>query len=603
MFASTGLPASAGWFATIRASRSRAATRRYRPRVGATTYFGWLSGAAGDHTLGGMTRHTVPDPAAGRRGGWRDRRREVAIFAGFGLALSVLVSATYVGEIVGGGGPGTALLVLDFVAGVVGSASLPLLVRAPVPTALALAVLAAFAPTATPPATVGTLQVARTRRFPIALGVAAVGVGAHLIRGGWRSLNGLPYGWYVVLVLAVHAALLGWGSLAQARRALLASYAERARRAEADAAHHLFEARLVERTRIAREMHDVLGHRLSLLATYAGALEFRPDAPADQLSRAAGVVRAGARQALEELREIIGVLRDDPDTDLEMGRPMPTLGDLPRLVAESRDAGLAVEVDDRVSTAATAPPTTGRTAYRLVQEGLTNARKHGLQPARLMIAGGPGAGLEIELRNPLRPEPAAPSPDGTGLIGLAERVQLAGGQFEHGVVAGAAGAGGVAAGGVAAGGVAAGGAVRPGGVAAGAVAAGGVAAGGVAAGGVAAGGAVRPGAAGGGGLAAPGGVVPWAEFRLYARLPWPAGEPVDSLVAGSAGDMAGGLAGGSAGGSAVGSGGGSGGGSGEDAAGAAVATGDRAAAGVPDVLPGEPTARKTSSRATSSTRG
>src|SRR5207248_4347589 len=68
---------------------------------------------------------------------------------------------------------------------------------------------------------------------------------------------------------------------------------------------------MAERTRIAREMHDVLAHRLSLLATYAGAIEYRPDAPPEQVARAAGVVRAGAHQALDELREVITVLRED----------------------------------------------------------------------------------------------------------------------------------------------------------------------------------------------------------------------------------------------------------------------------------------------------
>jgi signal transduction histidine kinase len=89
------------------------------------------------------------------------------------------------------------------------------------------------------------------------------------------------------------------------------SLQERARRAEAEQGRRVAEARASERTRIAREMHDVLAHRLSLLATYAGAIEYRPDAPPDQVARAAGVVRDGAHQALDELREVITVLRDE----------------------------------------------------------------------------------------------------------------------------------------------------------------------------------------------------------------------------------------------------------------------------------------------------
>ncbi|MEN3357648.1 MAG: hypothetical protein V7637_1630, partial [Mycobacteriales bacterium] len=240
------------------------------------------------------------------------------------------------------------------------------------------------------------------------------------------------YGWWLLLVLVAHAALLGWGALARARAALIDSLGERARRAETDAAHRLAEARLLERTRIAREMHDVLGHRLSLLATYAGALEFRPDAPAEQLSRAAGVIRAGAHQALEELREVIGVLRDDSGPgDPDPGRPLPTLADLDRLIGESRDAGVLVRLDNRAADLAAVPAGTGRAAYRIVQEGLTNARKHGDQPVRLAVAGRPGAGLDIEISNPLPAVPRAPT-GGTGLVGLAERVHLAGGEVEAG---------------------------------------------------------------------------------------------------------------------------------------------------------------------------
>jgi signal transduction histidine kinase len=355
------------------------------------------------------------------------------------LAVAGLVAAVVVGELAGQPRPGPRLLALDIAVGLLGCAALLPLARWPVPVALVLAGLAAVSPAATPAATVGTLRVARTRPFPAAVAVGVAGVAGHAARWGWRPLPGLSFGWWLLLVLAAHAALVGWGALAQARSALIASLAERARRAEADQARRLAEARLLERTRIAREMHDVLGHRLSLLATYAGALEFRPDAPAEQLSRAAGVVRAGAHQALEELREVIGVLRDDPagevasSLDPEAGRPLPTLADLSRLVGESRDVGLQVQLEDRVADPAGVPPGTGRAAYRIVQEGLTNARKHGGQPVRLALAGRAGARLDIEIRNPLAAAPRPVATGGTGLVGLAERVHLAGGQVEAGV--------------------------------------------------------------------------------------------------------------------------------------------------------------------------
>ena len=127
-------------------------------------------------------------------------------------------------------------------------------------------------------------------------------------------------------MLVAEAALVGWGELSQARQALLQSLREQAHRAESEQASRVAEARAAERASIAREMHDVLAHRLSLLATYAGALEYRPDAPPEQLARAAGVVRAGVHQALDELREVIGVLRDDDPA--AVARPQPGLSDL-----------------------------------------------------------------------------------------------------------------------------------------------------------------------------------------------------------------------------------------------------------------------------------
>ena len=153
--------------------------------------------------------------------------------------------------------------------------------------------------------------------------MAGAGVAGLLIRGFWRPISSLSSLWWVVLVLVAEAALVGWGELSRARAALLDSLREQARRAESEQASRVAEARAAERASIAREMHDVLAHRLSLLATYAGALEYRPDAPPEQLARAAGVVRGGVHQALEELRAVIGVLRDD---DAAPGvRPQPGL--------------------------------------------------------------------------------------------------------------------------------------------------------------------------------------------------------------------------------------------------------------------------------------
>ncbi|XVV14766.1 sensor histidine kinase [Actinoplanes sp. CA-131856] len=343
----------------------------------------------------------------------------------------VLIASTLVAR--WGGRALGPLFALDLVAGVLSWAVTPLLAWWPVTGTAVLTALAAVSPAATPPATIGALQVAWRRPFPVAIGVAAAGVAAHAVQGAFRSNSAMSYGWWLVLITIGYGALLGWGAWAQARAALIRSLHERAERAEAEQGRRVAEARMLERRKIAREMHDVLAHRLSLLATFAGAMEYRPDSSPERLSQAAGVVRSGVHQALEELREVISLLRDDDPPDGEPARPQPVLADVPRLVEESRGAGTEVLLRDTVAEPAEAPPTVARTAYRVIQEGLTNARKHAAgQPVRVALRGGPGAGLEVEVLNALPPDGAPPGwSGGAGLVGLTERVQLAGGRLDH----------------------------------------------------------------------------------------------------------------------------------------------------------------------------
>ena len=354
------------------------------------------------------------------------------------LAVGSLIGLTVWGQY--DAHAGTGLFTVDVVAGVLSCGLLPVLVRWPVPGALALAVLAAVSPAATPPATVGTLHVALNRRFAVAVAVGLVGIVAHVVRGLWRPVGGLSLTWWVVLVILGHAALVGWGALVQARRSLLASLRERAHRAEAEQGRRIAEARMAERTRIAREMHDVLAHRLSLVATYAGALEYRPDAPPDQLARAAGVIRAGVHQALSELRDVIALLRDEEPADDSRERPQPVLADLPALMEESRAAGMSIRLENQLAGTSGLAASVGRTAYRVVQEALTNARKHATgQPVQVILSGTGGTRLTIEVRNRVPHHPATVPVTlgtGTGLVGLTERVHLAGGELDHQVAAG-----------------------------------------------------------------------------------------------------------------------------------------------------------------------
>lgn len=329
----------------------------------------------------------------------------------------------------------TPLVLLDIVCGVLGCCVGLVVFRRPVSAALAVIVLAALAPTATAPTSVGLVTVGRLRTFPVALAIASAGVAAHLVRYLWRPVYGLSFGWWALLVVLGHLAMIGWGALAQARSALIDSLRERADRAEAEQGRRVAEARAAERASIAREMHDVLAHRLSLLATYAGALEYRPDMAPEQLATAAGVIRTGVHQALDELRDVVAVLRDDTADDVEP--PVPALTELSGLVAESRAVGTPVEVRDQLADASALPGMTGRTAYRVVQEALTNARKHAPgQPVRIDLDGTPGARLVIDVRNPLVDAVAEIPGAGAGLMGLTERVRLAGGQLDHNTTAG-----------------------------------------------------------------------------------------------------------------------------------------------------------------------
>lgn len=252
----------------------------------------------------------------------------------------------------------------------------------------------------------------------------------------WRPDPELPYAASVVLFMVLTVAVVGWGMFVRSKRQLMLSLRDRARRAETEARLRAEQAQRLAREAIAREMHDVLAHRLTLLSVHAGALEFRPGAPREEIARAAGVIRESAHEALQDLREIIGVLRAGESDDA--GRPQPTLAALDTLVAESRRAGTRITLDQRVTDPAAAPASVGRTAYRIAQEALTNARKHAPgTEVTVTVTGGPGEGLAVTVRNPA-PEGDVPHVPGAGqgLIGLTERATLAGGTLEHGPTAG-----------------------------------------------------------------------------------------------------------------------------------------------------------------------
>jgi signal transduction histidine kinase len=331
--------------------------------------------------------------------------------------------------------PPDPLIAADVVAGVLACLALWLRRRWPVGVAVALAVVSSFSDMAALAVLVSLFTVAVHRRWPTVVAVAGLNLVSLAVYLVVRPVAGMEWMAFGALGAALTAAVVAWGMFVRARRQLIRSLQDRALRAEAEQLLRVDQARQLERTRIAREMHDVLAHRISLLSMHAGALEFRPDAPAAEIARAAGVIRASARQALEDLREVIGVLRDSPD-GVPSTRPQPTLGDLPALVEEVRGAGVRITEQYRVGDLGAAPVVAGRTAYRVVQEGLTNVRKHAPgAAASVAVSGGPEDGLTVEVGNPppVGARLHAPLPSGgTGLVGLRERVTLAGGHLEHG---------------------------------------------------------------------------------------------------------------------------------------------------------------------------
>jgi signal transduction histidine kinase len=288
------------------------------------------------------------------------------------------------------------------------------------------------------PATLALVSLATRRRWREVIPVAALGLVAGLALERMNPVSTQDYAFTIPFVGVVVAATVAWGMFIGSRRELIATLRERAEPAEVEQASRVAQARAAERSRIAREMHDVLAHRISLVTMHAGALAYRDDLSRDEVRTTAGIIQDNSHRAMVELREVLGVLRDGPG-DAAPERPQPSASDLRALVDEARASGtrvdlwVAVELGD-------VPDALGRTAYRVVQEGLTNARKHAADTlVSVTLTGGPVDGLTIEVRNPLRVgEPVASAPrSGLGLAGLAARAELAGGTLTHEVSPGA----------------------------------------------------------------------------------------------------------------------------------------------------------------------
>ncbi|WP_233573820.1 sensor histidine kinase [Amycolatopsis panacis] len=275
-----------------------------------------------------------------------------------------------------------------------------------------------------------------TRRRPLEIGVVVVAYTAasKFSVTFFPPEVATPGNWVELLIPALTAGIaVAVGVAVGARRDEVWTLRQRADSAEREQAARAAEARVLERNRIAREMHDVLAHRVSLVAMQAGVLGHRDNLTAEEVKVLAQGIADGSHQALEELRDVLGVLRAGPERPEP---PQPSIDRIPELVADARASGLAVTLTDTVE--GTPPELAGRTGYRIVQEGLTNAGKHAPGArVRVSVEGVAGDGLRVQVRDSGAATAGIHAPSsGFGLLGLAERVGLAGGELDHHTVPG-----------------------------------------------------------------------------------------------------------------------------------------------------------------------
>lgn len=249
----------------------------------------------------------------------------------------------------------------------------------------------------------------------------------------WAQPSGVANAstWFSTLLLAAVAGLLGENL--HHRRGRWAALEERASFVEKEREDRVRRAVLNERLRIARELHDVVAHAMSVIAVQSGVGHHVIDSQPEEARRALAAIETTSRAALTEMRRLLGVLREEGDTQAPLA-PAPSLADVPLLVGQFNEAGLEVTVTVTGEPSHAAAPV-GLTAYRIVQEALTNALKHGGPVARVTIAYSPRE-VYLEVIDNGRGEHlhrAIPTNTlGHGLIGMRERVSV----FEGDLTAG-----------------------------------------------------------------------------------------------------------------------------------------------------------------------
>lgn len=266
-----------------------------------------------------------------------------------------------------------------------------------------------------------------TRKLTLIVGAAAtlITVIMSLVSSKWGVIDTRVF--QIAAGLAVAAAL---GDSSRSHREFVAAANERAERAEQTREAEAQQRVAEERLRIAQDLHDTVAHQISVISLNAGAASSALETHPDKVRSALGTIRTSAREVLAEIGGLLNYLRTD--TGAPSAPPQPTLDDLDALLARMRDAGLAVttETTGDLSRLVGAP---GRVMYRVVQEGLTNAHKHGSSGhAQVRLSVGADEAC-VTISNPVsigaKNQPGAPH-GGLGLTGVRERVASVGGTVE-----------------------------------------------------------------------------------------------------------------------------------------------------------------------------
>jgi signal transduction histidine kinase len=263
------------------------------------------------------------------------------------------------------------------------------------------------------------------RRFPFGAPAAVFVIGSAVSFVDGRLLT-----FTLATFLTVLAAAFLFGQLEDRRQAVtgLAIAQARAERLEREQEAEARAAVAEERARIARELHDVVGHSVSVMTVQASAVRRRLNPDQEQEREALEIVEQTGREALAEMRRLVGVLRR-PEEGPALA-PQPSLQHLDRLVAQARESGLPVEL--RIEGEATQlPPGVDLTAYRLVQEGLTNAIKHARASKADVVVRYADGSVEVTVTDDGQGGGDGGG-GGHGLVGMRERVTVYGGELEAG---------------------------------------------------------------------------------------------------------------------------------------------------------------------------